>query len=251
MKKIFHCVHCDSTWTIDISKVDNDEILCPFCHEKIHEDSSFSLELKKIIEIYGEEIFLNVKRFYFLIKDSIHGYEDEKDLFKALMPTGIVEKTYENRFNIDNIKMEIYRVNIKYYFDKKKITELVNYLLESLNINYDLKIKEEKEAPLEVLLYLEGEKYEQKLLYKKAFFYYEQSAEKGYAKAEYKLGIFYLEAKGVERNNRLAFYWFKNAASKNHIEAIKELIKCYRNGVGTTVDNKEANKWEDKLNSLL
>ena len=66
MKKITRCPHCDSIWQINIDRFPETNE-CPFCHEKIKEEESFSYELKKIIRIYGEEILLNPYKFYSLI----------------------------------------------------------------------------------------------------------------------------------------------------------------------------------------
>lgn len=53
---------------------------------------------------------------------------------------------------------------------------------------------------------------------------YEQSAIKGYRKAQYYLGHLYLFGIGVPRNVKKAFGWIQKAAKQGHPEA-QDLLK--------------------------
>lgn len=52
---------------------------------------------------------------------------------------------------------------------------------------------------------------------------YQQSAEKGDAKAQYKMGIFYKEGQGVEKSYTEAKIWLRKAAVQGYSKAIEEL----------------------------
>jgi TPR repeat protein len=80
----------------------------------------------------------------------------------------------------------------------------------------------------------------------KALFFFEKSGEKGYMKAQYKLGIYYNgERKDLEYDydHTKAVYWFTKAAIQNHIKSQFKLGECYYIGDGVDKDYKQAFFW--------
>ena len=71
------------------------------------------------------------------------------------------------------------------------------------------------------LCYENGHGVEQNL--NEAIKLYQQSAEKGNAKAQYKMGIFYKEGQGVEKSYTEAKNWLRKAAVQGYSKAIEEL----------------------------
>lgn len=63
-----------------------------------------------------------------------------------------------------------------------------------------------------------------------------QSAEPGYAPAQFKLGYHYhtgpLSLEGVKQEPEKAYYWYEKAATQNHLEAQYELAMLYNPDTG-------------------
>ena len=235
-KKIFSCPYCESTWKIDVDqiKIDNQ---CPFCHHKFEMEKSFRVELKKIIDIYGEKLFLNPTRFYALCLDLVDDYEKEKRLFNILISTKIFEVIYNNRTKKEVIHTELIKIHEKCFLDLESIEKFSNDLLYALG--FDQKNKKEM-RPEDY--YQAGLKYQEENDYENAFLSFEKAAESGHREAEYELGKCYYDALGVEQDYKLAFYWFKEAASKGHEQAMIMVGVCYQKGHGVNKNEKEAFK---------
>jgi TPR repeat protein len=58
--------------------------------------------------------------------------------------------------------------------------------------------------------------------------WYRKAAHQGDAKAQYNLGLCYLDGDGVLKNRRLATRWFKEAAATGHKKAARELHKLLK-----------------------
>lgn len=71
-------------------------------------------------------------------------------------------------------------------------------------------------------------------------------AEMGNVDAQHKLGLFYLDGKGVPKNDALAAEWLGKAAAQGHSEAQYNLGYMYENGFGVPKDLNEAVKWYRK-----
>ena len=78
---------------------------------------------------------------------------------------------------------------------------------------------------------------------KKAYFYFKQAAEKGHNLAQYSLATLYAKGKGTLKNNELAYKWYKAAAEQGVADACYELAECYLYGKGTNVDLEKAIEW--------
>jgi len=70
-----------------------------------------------------------------------------------------------------------------------------------------------------------------------------EMAERGDAEAQDKLGLMYLNGKGVTQNDIEAAKWFRKAAEQGHADAQNELGVMYDNGIGVTQNDIEAAKW--------
>ena len=72
--------------------------------------------------------------------------------------------------------------------------------------------------------------------------WYRCAAERGYAPAQYALGVCCQDGIGVAKDEREAFRLFGLAAEQGHTEAQYMLGRCYM-GIGTDANDKEAVKW--------
>lgn len=68
-------------------------------------------------------------------------------------------------------------------------------------------------------------------------------AEKGNAMAQYSLGAMFAEGKGVPRDDKVAFTWFKRAAEQGDPNAQYNLGASYAQGLGVARNDAEAAKW--------
>jgi len=80
--------------------------------------------------------------------------------------------------------------------------------------------------------------------------WYITAAFQGNAKGAYSLGQSYLSGLGINKDPAQAFYWFKFAADKGNLNAIKALENGYRkgaiSGLPVQVDLKQAEFWKSK-----
>ncbi len=68
-------------------------------------------------------------------------------------------------------------------------------------------------------------------------------AEKGFAKAQYNLGLMYGKGKGVNRDYKEAVRWYLRAAEKGYSKAQTNLGWMYEKGKGVPRDDQKAAKW--------
>jgi len=80
--------------------------------------------------------------------------------------------------------------------------------------------------------------------------WYITAAFQGNAKGAYHLGQSYLSGSGINKDPAQALYWFKFAADKDNLNAVKALENAYRKGDVTglpvKVDIKQAEFWKSK-----
>ena len=65
--------------------------------------------------------------------------------------------------------------------------------------------------------YMKGDQVEKDL--DNAIEWWKKAAEKGYAEAEYKLGVCYHFGFGIKKSHKLARYWYEKAANQQHKSA--------------------------------
>ena len=73
-----------------------------------------------------------------------------------------------------------------------------------------------------------------------------KSAEKGDANAQYNIGLFYNNGKGVKQDYFKAFEWFMKAAKQGYFKAQYYVGVYYNNGKGVRQDKSMAKKWFGK-----
>jgi TPR repeat protein len=71
--------------------------------------------------------------------------------------------------------------------------------------------------------------------------------ERGEAAAQYALGRHYYKGVGVAQNWPEAFYWFREAAGRDHTGAQLTLGLCYLRGEGTAQNDEESIPWFSKV----
>lgn len=71
-------------------------------------------------------------------------------------------------------------------------------------------------------------------------------AEKGFADAQYNLGIVYLHGDGVSKNDGEAIKWFRLAAEQGDRSAQQQLGVMILHGQGTTANPEEGYRWINK-----
>ena len=68
------------------------------------------------------------------------------------------------------------------------------------------------------------------------------AADRGNARAQYRLGQMYERGRGVSVNTQTALKWYGLAAQKGHAQSMRGLQRVYRK-MGTTEGYIEAHKW--------
>ena len=73
-----------------------------------------------------------------------------------------------------------------------------------------------------------------------------KAAEQGDALAQYRLGLHYVDGRGVAKDNAEAAKWYLKAAEQGNANGQFELGFMYENGKGVAKDEAEAIKWYRK-----
>lgn len=102
------------------------------------------------------------------------------------------------------------------------------------------------EAPAQADLWIPWKQYLNTPNVEEAFALAKKGAEKGDAEAQYKLGLHYVDGRGVAKNYEEAFKWFKKSAKKGNANGQFELGYLYETGRGVEKDQKEATYWYKK-----
>ena len=82
--------------------------------------------------------------------------------------------------------------------------------------------------------------------YDNAFIWVKKAADAGFPPAQMKLGYYYTEGKGVQKDLKQAFDWYLKAAMQDYDEATYEIGKRYHKGIGVTQDLSKAIEWYKK-----
>jgi TPR repeat protein len=72
---------------------------------------------------------------------------------------------------------------------------------------------------------------------------YTRAAERDHAEAQYALGTFYADGRGVAANPLKAAEWYEKAATRGIAEAANSLGRLYENGIGVSADREKAIEW--------
>ena len=73
--------------------------------------------------------------------------------------------------------------------------------------------------------------------------WYRRAADQGLAAAQYNLGVFYANGRGVTQSYAEAVKWYRRAADQGDAAAQNNLGVCYENGQGVAQSYAEAVKW--------
>lgn len=76
-------------------------------------------------------------------------------------------------------------------------------------------------------------------------------AYKGDARAQYQLGMRYLNGDGVDPDPKIAVVWLRMAAVQNYRPAQLQLAECLELGIGVEVNQDHANYWRQKAEEAL
>ena len=86
--------------------------------------------------------------------------------------------------------------------------------------------------------------------FKKASKWFLQAAKKGYASAQYNLGVMSYLGQGMQQNYTQAANWFEKAGNQDHASAQYNLGYIYYEGKGVEKDNLQAYMWIDRSANL-
>lgn len=89
-------------------------------------------------------------------------------------------------------------------------------------------------------LYKEGKALYDAKKYAEAFPKLKAAADKGYKKAQYRVGRCYDKGRGVEESDKKAFEWYAKSAAQDYAKAQYQVGKSYKNGEGVAKDRKKA-----------
>ena len=79
--------------------------------------------------------------------------------------------------------------------------------------------------------------------YSETLYWYEKSAQQGFALAQSHLGAMYYEGKGVDKDYKKAFYWLKKSAHQGNASAQVKLGEMYYKGKEVSKNYVQAYKW--------
>ncbi|CAM4392852.1 MAG: hypothetical protein LEGION0398_MBIBDBAK_01162 [Legionellaceae bacterium] len=81
---------------------------------------------------------------------------------------------------------------------------------------------------------------------KTAFYWYQKAADQGNAQGQSSLGVMYANGRGVEKDDKQAVYWYQKAANQGNTEGQVNLGIMYEYGRGVEKDEKKAAYWCQK-----
>lgn len=67
-----------------------------------------------------------------------------------------------------------------------------------------------------------------------------QAAKQNHSRAQYHLGLLYMNGEGIKQDYAAAYSWFRRSADQGYAPGIYYLGKCYLNGYGVTADRESA-----------
>ncbi|PKK64545.1 HCP-like protein, partial [Rhizophagus irregularis] len=95
--------------------------------------------------------------------------------------------------------------------------------------------------------YLDGWKIDEELKdSEKSFYWYLKSAENGNKFAQYNLGLYYQNGWGIEKDEIKAFKWYEKSAKQDNSDAQNYLGFLYKNGINIQKDLEKSFFWYQK-----
>lgn len=80
--------------------------------------------------------------------------------------------------------------------------------------------------------------------------WYRQAAEYGNKQGQFIYGLMCLEGTGTAKDEKQGFSYIQFAAGQDYLPAVRLLIRCYKEGLGTPVDEDKARAWEQRAQEL-
>lgn len=79
---------------------------------------------------------------------------------------------------------------------------------------------------------------------------FRRSADSGYSRAQYTMGMLHLTGEVVEQNIQTAYWWLKRAAAQDHPLALHHIGICYAQGLGVAADIEQAFRYFSRSAAL-
>ena len=258
------CLFCGAEWKVRLS---NKNIIdsCPFCNRELfdisNKSSSQSLSdvFRVIVNLYGKEIMTNGQRVTALISDLAPVLQKEKRVVIAMSYCKGNELIYEMRLRPrteylvarDRIcsQMEqewgISTANSKLVCDclwdalhdsdnsdcgRSDFPFTENYASPSIDLSNSVSEMDSEDC------YMLGRAYEglpdTKPNIAKALYWFERSANRGYAEAQVKIAEYYYHGIGTQVDKLSSVYWLEQATVQGNCHAQVTLAKMYATGDG-------------------
>lgn len=112
------------------------------------------------------------------------------------------------------------------------------------NVRSWLGLTDAEDGPLD--FFETGMHYYLKQDYDVAFEWFMKAAKYGFAEAQYRIGLCYLNGHGVPIDYTQAMEWYQKAAAQNHAAAQNAIGLLYKHGMGVESDNEKALQWYRK-----
>lgn len=265
------CNHCKSEWSANPSLSSN-LTSCPFCGQSLlpEKDTLNTIEdvLIEINRLFGISVLTDkskiVAYFYDLapqlsrqrrilkyfvecngpqkLANVMHASKDEQ----SACVKRIVKEMTEELFIEESASQTVCNAFLHALTDSQVVEDIVSLPIDGLQPNREnqtdsLTVEEQ---------YLKGEAYyfgtdTVQQNYKKAFTWYQRAALQGHPFAQCQLGLMYREGRGTTKDEKKAFDWFMKAA-KNQQSCPRGqfyVARSYHFGNGVPVDYEKAVKW--------
>ena len=232
----------------------------------MNDDDSFKIQLKNIVDKYGDSLFLEPKKFFSIVSDEIKECEVEMKMFRKILNTDLLGFIYKYRRRYNTIESKVKDIARIELLDFNQLLSFTNDLLFSLGINIQNKnvsqntVTNSKQNPVKTninqpntnntlsaddLCNLGDEAY-QKREYEKAYRYYEEAMNKGNLKAELNIGLMLLDGIGVSKDIEKGFKIIYKVAKEGLVDAYIALGDCYHYGKGVKTDFEKGFHWYKK-----
>ncbi|HLW15528.1 MAG TPA: tetratricopeptide repeat protein [Flavobacteriaceae bacterium] len=167
------------------------------------------------------------------------------DYYKILQTKQISEKEWNLILEEDQF-LKINEKNNTLLFGHDEVAENILYEIDR-KIELDTEMKQEVLSTPGVNMSLRKANDLYSInAYQEAIKYYKEAAEKGSMKAMKKLAYMYIMGEGGSRNYQEALKWFKQAANLGDVNSIYNVGLIYDTGSGVEINYEQALKWYKK-----
>ena len=270
------CNHCKSEWSANPSFSSN-LTSCPFCGQSLlHEKETLNTIEDVLIEInrlFGISVLTDkskiVAYFYDLapqlsrqrrilkyfvecngpqkLANVMHASKDEQ----SACVKRIVKEMTEELFIEESASQTVCDAFLHAITDSQVVEDIVSQPIDGLQPNIAILNRENQTDSLTVEeQYQKGEAYyfgtdTVQQNYKNAFTWYQRAALQGHSFAQCQLGLMYREGRGTTKDEKKAFDWFMKAAENQQScpRGKFYVARSYHFGNGVPVDYKKAVKW--------